>query len=64
MARELVKDAAAQSDLVGTWVYSFEHWGEALADRYQNALEQGIRTLADEPQEGKRRGALRRENPE
>ena len=60
MARELVKDSAALSDLIGAWVYSFEQWGEAQAERYLTAIEGGIRKLADEPEDGKRRDTLRK----
>ena len=57
--RELVKDRAAESDLIGIWVYTFDTWSEAQADRYLAALEQGIRQLARDPERGSRRDALR-----
>jgi len=43
---------------VGIWVYSFETWGEAQAERYTNALERGIENLVDAPEKGKNRGVL------
>ena len=59
MNRELVKDHAAETDLVGIWGYSFEQWSEAQADRYLSALEIGIQTLVGEPEDGKQRDNLR-----
>jgi toxin ParE1/3/4 len=59
MARTLVKDHAAEADLIGIWVYSFETWGEAQADRYLAALENGIRQLVENPGNGKPREELR-----
>ena len=59
MARKLVKDNAAEADLIGIWVYSFETWGEAQADRYLAALENGIRQLFESPRNGKPRDELR-----
>lgn len=59
MPRELVKDRVAEADLIGIWVYSFETWSEAQADRYLDALELGIRKLAEKPTDGDQRDALR-----
>lgn len=59
MARRLVKDHAAEADLVDIWVYSYEQWSEAQADLYLDALENGIRKLAADPEHGKRRDELR-----
>lgn len=59
MARELVKDQAAEADLIGIGVYSFETWGEAQADRYLGALEHGIGKLVEDPESGTRRDELR-----
>ena len=59
MPRELVKDQAAEADLIGIWVYSFETWGEAQADRYLDALGQGIHNLAEAPRNGYSRNELR-----
>jgi len=60
MARNLVKDRAAETDLIGIWVYSFNQWSEAQADRYLSALENGIQKLASKPEAGKQRGWLRK----
>ncbi|MFQ5461897.1 MAG: type II toxin-antitoxin system RelE/ParE family toxin [Phycisphaerae bacterium] len=60
MARRLVKDHAAETDLIDIWVYSFERWSEAQADRYLSALENGIRKLVSTPEAGKRRDRLRK----
>ncbi len=59
MPRELVKDKAAEADLIGIWVYSFEAWGEAQADRYLEALEHGIGKVAEDPTRGESRHELR-----
>ncbi|MDA1092376.1 MAG: type II toxin-antitoxin system RelE/ParE family toxin [Acidobacteria bacterium] len=59
MPRRLVKDRAAETDLIGIWTYSFEQWGEAQADRYLDALERGIGKLADDPEYGRQRNELR-----
>jgi len=59
MPRRLVKDTAAETDLIGIWVYSFKTWGEAQADRYLDALEHGMRKLAADPRAGDQRDALR-----
>ncbi|MEO6594898.1 MAG: type II toxin-antitoxin system RelE/ParE family toxin [Planctomycetota bacterium] len=59
MPRELVHDKAAQGDLIGIWVYSFEAWGAAQADRYLDALEVAIRKVVDNSEDGKQRDALR-----
>lgn len=60
MARKLVKDQAAETDLVGIWVYTFNQWSEAQADRYLSALEDGIQKLVGEPEDGKQRDSLRK----
>ena len=59
MRKALVKDRAAEADLLGIWVYSFQQWSESLADLYLAALENGITQLAKEPENGKRRDSLR-----
>lgn len=59
MSRELVQDKAAEADLIGIWVHSFETWGEAQADRYLDALELGIGKLAEDPRRGESRHQLR-----
>ncbi len=59
MPRELVKDQATQADLIGIWVYSFETWSAAQAERYLGALEHGIGELAEDPTRGHARDELR-----
>jgi len=60
MPRRLAKDEAAKADLVGIWIYSFDQWGEAQADRYLGALEHGIGKLIDSPENGRLREELRK----
>ncbi len=60
MPRTLAKDQAAETDLVGIWVYTFNRWSEAQADRYLSALEDGIQKLVGEPEDGKQRDSLRK----
>lgn len=57
--RKLVKDRAAETDLIGIWLYTFETWSEAQADRYLDALEDGIGKLATDPRSGHVRNELR-----
>lgn len=57
--RRLVISERAEADLRAIWRYSFNNWGEAQADRYFDALEDGMRTCAAEPESGKQRDALR-----
>ena len=59
MPRQLVKDNAAEADLIGIWLYSFENWGEAQADRYLDLLELALGTLVKNPRAGKERHVLR-----
>ncbi len=59
MPRTLAKDRAAETDLVDIWVYSFNQWSEAQADRYLSAIENGIKKLMGEPEDGKQRDKLR-----
>ena len=55
----LLLSKAAQSDLVGIWVFSFLGWGEAQADRYVDELGDGLRTCGATPDRGKDRGDVR-----
>ena len=59
MSRTLVKDNAAESDLVGIWLYSFDNWGQAQADRYLDALERGIVWVSNNVESGNDRRPLR-----
>ena len=49
---EIHKQAAAEDDLVGIWLYSFEQWGTEQADLYLDALDEGISLLRANPQLG------------
>ena len=60
MARNLVKDHAAETDLIGIWINSFEQWSEAQADRYLSAIENDIQKLVTDPEAGKQRDRLRK----
>lgn len=60
MPRKLVKDHAAESDLIGIWLYSFEQWSEAQADRYLSSLEEGIAVIVSKPETGRQRDPLRK----
>ena len=57
--RKLVKDRAAEADLIEIWLYTFETWSETQADRYLGALEGGVRELASDPIIGVPRAELR-----
>ena len=60
MASRLVKDHAAETDLVGIWVYSFEQWSETQADRYLSTIENCMQKLVSDPESGKQRDRLRK----
>lgn len=57
--RELVKDRAAEDDLIGIYVYSLENFGERQADAYLDGLERAIQRLPHRPTKGKDRSSLR-----
>jgi toxin ParE1/3/4 len=59
MPRELVQDQAAETDLIGIWVYTFETWNEVQSDRFLDALKHGIGKLVEDPATGTRRDELR-----
>jgi len=59
MSRRLVKDNAAEADLISIWLYSFENWGEAQADRYLDAIETALKKIAKSPDQGESRDWLR-----
>ncbi|WP_430230081.1 type II toxin-antitoxin system RelE/ParE family toxin [Nitrosomonas communis] len=52
MMLKIHKLVQAEDDLAEIWRYSFETWGEAQADRYYDALVQGIDLLAKNPDIG------------
>ena len=55
MPRQLVKDLAAEADLIGVWLYSNQHWGERQADRYLDAIESALRRTLVDPESGNSR---------
>ena len=59
MPRRLVKDQLAQDDLIGIWVYSSRHWGEAQAACPLDAIELGLVALCDAPEKGRLRDEIR-----
>jgi len=60
MPRQVVKDNAAEADLIEIWLNTFETWGEAQAERYLGALEAGIDDILKSPTTGKTRDTLRK----
>ena len=50
---KICKHARAESDLIETWLYTYEQWGEAQAERYFDDLEHGIRQLGRHPELGR-----------
>lgn len=48
------KQARAERDLTDIWLYTYEEWGEAQANKYFDELDAGIRRLAENPELGKR----------
>jgi len=59
MGRRLVKNHAAEADLVGIWVFTHQTWGLEQAERYLDALEAATRALCDDPDSGKDRVDIR-----
>ena len=48
------KQACAETDLIEIWLYSYEKWGEAQAERYFDELERAIQQLGRNPELGQR----------
>ncbi len=57
--RALVISERAEADLRAIWLYSFDNWGEAQADRYLDELDAGMRKCGVEPEGGKQQEAVR-----
>ena len=53
------KQALAEEDIQGIWLYTYEKWGEAQADKYFDELEYGIKTIGHNPAIGKNCDAIR-----
>lgn len=59
MRRAVRKSARAELDLISIWEYSLEQWDATQADRYLDALDNGISALAENPELGVSRDAVR-----
>ncbi len=57
--RRLLLSRRAETDLEDIWIYSFENWGEAQADRYLDELGRSLRRLGTAPERGRDRGDAR-----
>jgi toxin ParE1/3/4 len=57
--RQIRKRALAESDLIGVWLYTFERWDATQADKYLDELDRGIQQLANNPEIGAKRDAVR-----
>ncbi len=53
------KSALAELDLISIWEYSLGKWDAAQADKYLDELDNGICTLAENPELGVTRDAVR-----
>jgi toxin ParE1/3/4 len=56
---EIVKRPRAKKDLKGIWLYTFNEWGEAQADKYLSQIETGLARLKYNPKLGRPREDLR-----
>jgi len=45
----IYKQAKAKLDLIDVWLYTFNQWGEAQADKYLDDLESSLELLAEQP---------------
>lgn len=59
MRRTILHSVLAEGDLIDIWMYSFEQWDATQADKYLEELNEGIQSLADNPQLGTRRDYVR-----
>ena len=59
MHRALVKDRAAENDLIEIWVYTLQTWGEAQAEKYLGILQAEIEHIGRDPTAGRSRFAIR-----
>jgi toxin ParE1/3/4 len=57
--RTLVISERAEKDLREIWRWSFDKFGEAQADRYLDALDDGMRQCSETPEGGKQRDTAR-----
>lgn len=56
---DIVTPPLAREDLIGIWLYTFEQWGEAQADKYLDEIEDAIAQLRRNPKLGRPRDDLR-----
>lgn len=54
------KSKRAEKDLIGIWLYSLENWGAAQADLYLDAVENALKSIADNRDIGIDCSAIRR----
>jgi toxin ParE1/3/4 len=59
LRRAVRKSGRAELDLIGIWKYSLEQWDATQADKYLDALDKGISTVAENPELGASRDAVR-----
>ena len=59
MRRTVRKSVLAELDLISIWEYSLEQWDATQADKHLDALYKGISALADNPELGVSRDAVR-----
>lgn len=57
--RQLLLSERAETDLQEVWLYSFQNWGAAQADRYLDELGAGLRRCGAAPDRGRRREEIR-----
>jgi toxin ParE1/3/4 len=57
--RSVRKQARAETDLIEVWLYTYEQWGEAQADRYLAELEAAIHSLRRHPELGRSSAHIR-----
>ena len=56
---KLHKQARAKQNLKKIWLYTYKKWGEAQADQYFDELDNGLKTLVQNPDIGKKRASIR-----
>ncbi len=59
MRLAVLKSALAELDLISIWEYSLGQWEATQADKYLDELDKGIGALADNPELGVSRDAVR-----
>jgi toxin ParE1/3/4 len=46
------KQVLAEQDIIDIWIYSFENWGRAQADKYLDELDSAFSLIAKNPSIG------------